>query len=174
MNDSAACLKVAEFFKLCNWQLLPQALPKLQPLDPPETTALQQVNPPASSCLSVKEFFELCNWQLLPQALPSLPHIEQPQSASLQQTASPSCLSVKEFFNLCNWQLLPLVPVENSYLPPQVEQPVSLNTLPVQEFFQFIPWDGSPEIGSLPQPTPIVMLPAQEKSPTLNDLSNLF
>jgi len=172
MSDSAslACLKVAEFFKLCNWQLLPQAKPNLQRPSPPETTVLQQANPPAASCLSVKEFFNLCNWQLLPQALPSLSHLDQIQSNSPQQTASLSCLSVKEFFNLCNWQLVPL---ENTYLPPQVEQAVSLNTLPVQQFFQFIPWDGSPEIGSLPQQT--VMLPiAQEKAPTLNDLSNLF
>lgn len=169
---SLSCLKVAEFFKLCNWQLLPQAKPNLPPLAPPETKVLQQVKPVASSCLTVKEFFTLCNWQLLPQALPNLQHLDQTPSASVQQV-SPSCLSVKEFFNLCNWQLLPQ---GNCYLPPQVEQKANTTTLtlPVQEFFQFIPWDGSPEIGSLPQPTVMLEPVAQERAPTFNDLSNLF
>lgn len=168
---SLSCLKVAEFFQLCNWQLLPPALPNLQRQDPPKTTGAQQVNSTALSCLSVREFFTLCNWQLLPPALPNLQQLESTQSSSPQQTGSLSCLSVKEFFHQCNWQLLPL---ETCYLPVQVERKVSLTTLPVREFFQRISWDGSPEIGSLPQQTLLLEPIAEEKAPTLNDLSNLF
>ncbi len=106
------------------------------------------------SCLSVQKFFSLCNWQ--GQALENRNWQHQDQSLNFTLQAQQAtiancldswqCLSVQEFFSLYNWQGQAL---ENRNWH-QVD-PSSCLTLQVREFFQFISWEGNPEIGALPK-----------------------
>jgi hypothetical protein len=170
-QSSWQCLSVQEFFSLCNWQ--GQAL---------ENSNWQHQNQPLNlslcQCLSVQEFFSLCNWQ--GQALENSNWQYQNQSLILSLQAAEAtiasrldswqCLSVQEFFSLCNWQGQPL---DNSNWHPTNQW--SRLTLQVGKFFRFIPWEGNPQIGSLPQvspiPEPTTLAPV---ATTLTDLSDLF
>jgi hypothetical protein len=109
--------------------------------------------------LSVQDFFSRFDWQgfsaqqLFENQLPEL---------------SWQCLTVEEFFSQNNWQGQPLALKKDS------KRSLSL-TLPVQEFFQFIVWEGNPQVAVTPQ-----IMPAQKptfsssKDLTLNHLSDLF
>lgn len=182
MSSSASLLglNVGEYFKLCNWQLLPPPsnnyLPKLAKI-----TSFQR--PSILSALSVKEFFDSCHWQPIAQNEPekdndSTSPLLPPQIESNFQnppTVLP-CLTVAEFFSLCNWQSLPLE-VRTQPLPLGPESPLEPElslTIQVQTFLQRIPWEGSPEIGRLPQASRSQSIPPAEVEMSLNDLSKLF
>lgn len=81
-------------------------------------------------------------------------------------------LTVAEFFNQCNWlgQTLTLPNWQ-----PASNQPMPL-TVSVAKFFQALPWEGNPIIGSLPKPpsTPPVLVSEEPKDTTLADFMDLF
>ncbi|HIK26721.1 MAG: hypothetical protein N3E45_10795 [Oscillatoriaceae bacterium SKW80] len=81
-------------------------------------------------------------------------------------------LSVAEFFNQCNWfgQTLTLP----DWLPAS-SQPIPL-TVSVAKFFQALPWEGKPTVGSLPKPpsTPPLEALQEPKETTLADFMDLF
>ncbi len=102
-------------------------------------------------CLSLQEFFSLSNWQGQPQKRHNWQHQnqllnlnKQAQATLARRQASWQCLSVQEFFSLSNWQ------GQLQRHNWQHTKPSSLLTQ-VREFFEFIPWEGSPAIGSLPK-----------------------
>ncbi len=151
-HTSWSHLSVEEFFNRCNWQgqlLMPQAV---------ATEANHQID---WQCLSVQEFFNLCNWQ------GQLPPMPQALATEANHHTSWQCLSVQEFFNRCNWQGQPLESRDWHH------DPYSHLKAPVREFFQFIPWEGKPEIGSLPNTSTSAPSLATFKL-TLTDLSELF
>ncbi|WP_009633984.1 hypothetical protein [Synechocystis sp. PCC 7509] len=171
-------LNVADYFNLCNWQLLPPPsnnLPKQAKITAPHC-------PTVLSALSVKDFFETCNWQLLPPTEPekdndSTSPLSPPQvEHDVQNPIVLRRLTVTEFFGLCNWHSLPLKVITQPLEPESSLEPKSLKTWQVQAFFQRISWEGSsPEIGRLPQASTLSELisPASGEM-NLNDLSNLF
>ncbi|MUL36850.1 hypothetical protein [Gloeocapsopsis dulcis] len=166
-QDSWSCLSVQQFFSLCNWQ--GQALENYwqYPNQPLNSTLWQS--------LSVQQFFSLCNWQ--GQVLednwqhldPSLYLTLQAEAAIANHHTSWQCLSVQEFFSLCHWQGQRL---ERTW---HLADSSMHLTFQVREFFQFLPWEGNPEIGSLPndlstsEPTLKGLV-----TTTLTDLSELF
>lgn len=110
------------------------------------------------NCLSVQEFFSRCNWQGEP--LDQL--FENPSSEPTW------LLTVQELFRQSNWQGQPLTKYSNP------TRSLSL-TLPVSEFFQFIVWDGEPEIAALPQVRLFSELTSSSsQNLKLSNLSNLF
>ncbi len=173
-------LNVGDYFNLCNWQLLPSPshnyLPQQAKITDPHRPILL-------STLSVKEFFGACNWQLILQneldrdndsnCLPP-PQVE----TDLQNPIILRCLTVAGFFSLCNWQSLPPEVRQLQPLPLELpESPLkqkSPKTWQVEAFFQHISWEGSPEIGRLPQATTLSTLIPASAEMNLNDLSNLF
>lgn len=129
-------------------------------------------------CLSVQEFFSLCNWQGQPLESRNGQHQDQVLQLTLQAAeatgakhqTSWQCLSVEEFFNLSNWQGQPLENTNGHH-----REPSSRLQEQVREFFQFIPWEGNPEIGSLPKVSSIPGLTLSAcVETTLTDLSELF
>lgn len=183
MKSPASLLRltVGDYFKSCNWQLLPP--PSCDYLPKQAKIVLPQ-RPTVLSALSVKEFFDTCNWQLLIQNEPeqdndsTSPVLPPPVESNLQNVRVLQRLTVTEFFSLCNWQSLPsepqiqLLTLELAELPLEQKSPL---TWQVKAFFQQIFWEGSPVIGRLPQKSSKLqeLIPASEKM-NLNDLSNLF
>lgn len=182
MKRSASLLglNVGDYFKLCNWQLLPPPsnnLPKPIKITPPP-------RPTVLSVLSVKDFFASCNWQLLTQIAledndSTSPLLPPPVASDPSPPIVLPCLTVAEFFSLCNWQSLPLeatIPQPLAVEPelPKVFIPESPLTIQVQTFLRTIPWEGNPEIGRLPQASSLPSIPPAEDEMNLNDLSNLF
>lgn len=177
-QDSWSCLSVQEFFSLCNWQAQKE-VGELRSWGVGEKEESLSYAPlplcpsaPLFFCpdswqyLSVQKFFSLCNWQGQTEAplplCPSAPLLLCPDSWQ--------CLSVKKFFSLCSWQGQSLENRNGHHADPS-----SRLKEQVREFFQFIPWEGNPEIGSLPkvssipEPTPSAFVET-----TLTDLSELF
>ncbi len=189
MNSSASLLglTVKDYFNLCSWQLSPPPinnnLPKQAKVIPPQ-------RPRILPALSVKEFFNSCNWQLLPQnelendkdsTSPLLPPQEVESDRQKPAVGLP-CLTVAEFFSLCNWQSLPpairtqpLLTEPESPLPESPLEPKPPLACQVQTFLQMISWEGSPEIGRLPQASAKSHLVSPSSTDmNLNDLSKLF
>ena len=121
------------------------------------------------SCLAVEEFFSRCLWQGQLLENPNSHY----RSLNWQQAVSPQLVwqrcSVEKFFSHCSWQ----------GQPPESRNSHHGNSHPylkqVREFFQFIAWEGSPEIGSLPKISPVTNLDVlvSEKT-TILELSQLF
>ena len=157
-------LNVGEYFNSCNWQLLPPPSDRNVLLKQTKIASFQ--SPIVLPRLTAEKFFKLCNWQLEPTGDETLtPFVVAPSPLALP------CLTVTEFFSLCNWHSLPLEVCESPQLP--LER--SPKTWLVQAFFQRISWEGSSEIGGLPQTSARLELisPAPGEM-NLNDLSNLF
>lgn len=165
------CLSTQKFFSLCNWQGQietgqPRRLraPDILGLGSPLGIGGRQKRAGEKEeivwqCLSVQKFFSLCNWQGETEAGQKTP-------LPLAQTVW-QCRSVKEFFSLCNWQGIPL---ENNL---QHTNPSSRLKEQVTQFFQFIPWEGNPEISFLPKIASIAS-PFSAPETTFTDLSELF
>lgn len=171
MSRSWSCLKVESFLGLCNWEgKLPAQPLQPQPLQPQDI-------PTSLPCLTVDQFLRLCNWerQLLessPQTPNQLLDLPLPNSAVAQANYGQVTwrrISVKEFFSKCNWQGVPLV--ENKHW--QHLDPYFRLKQPVREFFQYVPWEGEPEIGKL-QKHATLSVSGVEPEPTFTDLSDLF
>ena len=78
--------------------------------------------------------------------------------------------SVQDFFGHYNWLGKPLE-TPNGSPPGQV---LTL-TQPVADFFQAISWEGIPEVGALPVPPPLPVIPISESAEvTIDDLFDLF
>ncbi|MBW4577284.1 MAG: hypothetical protein KME08_18590 [Aphanothece sp. CMT-3BRIN-NPC111] len=124
-------------------------------------------------CLSVEGFFNLSNWQGQPLGNHNWQHQDQVLQAPATVISLPDnweCLSVQEFFSLGNWQGQPQ---QKHSLHPVVSS--DYLTMQVKEFFQFMPWEANPEIGSLPQNSSIPdSTPVGFVETTLSNLSDLF
>ena len=174
-RDSWQCLSVKNFFSDCNWQ--GQPLEKHNEQHQNQPVNLQQAQLTIArrdswQCLSVQNFFSDCNWQGQPLKSRNAQH--QPvnlQQAQARGTSRDSwqCLSVQHFFNNCNWQGQPLDKRNEYHI-----NPPSRSQQPVKEFFQLIPWEGNPEIGSLPKISSMPVLISTPVEMRLTDLSKLF
>ena len=155
-------LKVGDYFNSCNWQLLPP--PSDRNVLPKAIASFQ--SPSVLPSLTAEKFFKLCNWELEPTGDETLtPFVVAPSPLALP------CLTVTEFFSLCNWPSLPLEVSESPPLP--LER--SPKTWQVQAFFQRISWEGSPDIGGLPQTSArLEVISSAPSEMNLKDLSNLF
>ena len=153
-NHSWQCLSVQKFFRVSNWegQLLESS--KWQHQD--------QLKTPWQ-WLSVQKFFSVSNWG------GQRNRGEECESGTRPDPSQTSwqCLSLKEFFNLCNWEGQVL---DRNWQ----DQDQSLYLKQVREFFQFIPWEGEPEIGFLLNSSPIPTLISDHVGLTFTDLSDLF
>jgi len=140
--------------------------------------------------LSVQEFFSRYNWQGYPlngtpvvapatalSLLNGTPVVAPGATLSklkqLFESASPEpswlSLTIQEFFSHSNWQGHSLTSNSNP-----TRSCLSL-TLPVSDFFQFIVWEGHPEIAVLPQVTLSPELTSSSsQNLKLTDLSELF
>jgi hypothetical protein len=158
-QDSLACLTVQQFLRLCNWEGKQQESHYRQQQPQSFKTSWK--------CFTLQEFFSRSNWEGQAEA----GEIESRGDTyhSPPRQISWQCISVKEFFSQFNWQEQPLV--ENSDW--QHLDPYSRLKQQVREFFQFIPWEGNPEIGKLPKASAALPLSLVEE-PTFTDLSDLF
>ncbi|WP_009630669.1 hypothetical protein [Synechocystis sp. PCC 7509] len=177
-SDSFLGLTVGDYFNSCNWQLVPPpinnyVLPQHAKITCPQRSIIL-------SRLTVEEFFNSCNWQMLPQIEPdegdysisTLPQLQAEKDAFPNPSTALPCLTVTEFFSLCNWHCLPIEVRQTQLLP--LEQKPHL-TWQVQAFLQIIPWEGSPDIGSLPQPSTLSKsISSAQVEMSLNNLSKLF
>jgi hypothetical protein len=151
--------------------------------------------------LSVQDFLAMANWQGEPVA-PATAAIQPSDSDNTAEgllteilgiveaqmgTAEPPlnpvseetwlCLTVEQFFARQNWQGLahpaPVSPkaAATTVLPPAPALTLNLENT-VHAFFQRLPWEGTPAIGSLPKIDPIQEV--SELEMTLSDLSDLF
>jgi hypothetical protein len=101
-------------------------------------------------CLSVADFLELANWQGL--KTPPTPLTAKTKPATIPRQpptwdfSSPQtlCLSVGQFFGLTDWEEVSSNPA-TADLKPEFEWEFSL-TLPVEQFFSFMVWDGKPKL----------------------------
>ncbi len=162
-QDSWSCLTVQQFLHFCNWEDKPLESYQWQQ----EEKSIQA----SWSCLTVQQFLRFCNWEGQAKAGEQSEPLPLYSSAPLPNGhTSWQRLSVKEFFSLCNWHSLPLETQNWQHLDPysRLKQQVS-------EFFQLIPWEGNPEIGTLPKSAAILFLPTvDDVEPTFTDLSDLF
>jgi len=159
-QDSWLHLSVGEFFNLHNWQG--------QPLGQQNGHQHRGVAslPDAWGKLSVREFFSFSNWQ--GQPIEDRSWHEHRGVASLPNTWEK--LLVREFFSFSNWQGQP-IEYRNGQ-PPDLSRYL---TLQVKDFFQLIPWENNPEIGSLPKSSSIPdSYSLGTRKSTLSDLSDLF
>ncbi len=167
-RDSLSCLTVEQFLRGANWE---GKLPEIHDWQQEESS---QVN--CWQCQTVENFFSQFNWsgQLLEQ-----PRQNTSQSVGLPvpinaAIASPhntlKRLAVKEFFTGCNWQGRSL---EANPIWEQLD-PYARLKQPVGEFFQFVPWEGEPEIGKLPLSATTFFQPKVALEPKFTDLSDLF
>jgi len=166
-QDSWSCLSVQEFLSLGNWQGQLRENCNGQQQQALTLTHWQ--------CLSVQEFFSLTNWQGQLRENRNDHYQDQFLQLTLQAEAaiasrlnSWQCLSVQEFFRLTNWQ----GQLQENYNWHSIDQSSRL-TLQVQDFFEFMSWEGNPEIGSLPKASSLPDLVTPIKT-TLTDLSTLF
>ncbi len=80
-------------------------------------------------------------------------------------------LSVQEFFSQCNWQGQPLTQGSTG----QPTDPASRWTLVVGDYFRLLPWEGTPEVGSVPKPSSATgTASSSEEEVTLIDLLEAF
>ena len=86
----------------------------------------------------------------------------------MSRQTSWQCLSLEEFFSLSNWQGQP----QQRHNWQHTKQSSLLTQ--VREFFQFIPWEGSPAIGSSPKVSSFIEPISTPVKTTLTDLSKLF
>lgn len=167
-RNAWSCLSVQQFLHSCNWEGQLPVRPYWQ-----EEETLQS----SWQCQTVQEFFVQFNWSGQPQEFqlsqnPLQPQIPKPSRvaaiASPQNTLKR--LSVKEFFIQCNWH------GRSQQVNRIWEQldPYARLKQPVSEFFQFIPWEGEPEIGKLPKSATTFLLPIGATEPKFSDLSDLF
>jgi hypothetical protein len=144
-------------------------------------------------CLTLQEFCSQCDWEgklfnaslsepSTPNSQPQIQASSQPLSIESFDPSTWMSLTVQGFFSHSNWLGQPCslrreaVSVESqidspSFLPLQVT--CSL-TSSVDEFFQFMDWEGQPDIATPPisaQKTPQL---SDADQITLTDLSNLF
>jgi len=81
-------------------------------------------------------------------------------------------LSVEAFFTACNWQgqAVELRPNGHEAAPSR-----SLE-MTVGDFFRALPWEGTPEVGSLPKPPVMEVIAggSSENKVTIDELSDLF
>lgn len=165
-EDSWSCLTVQHFLRSCNWE---GKLPEIHNL-PPEKSHQNSWQTQV-----VQDFFNEFNW--------SGEQLEQPrhscsesinllvrQNAYTCAQTSLKRLLVKEFFNQCNWQGRSL----EAYRIWEQLDPYARLKQPVREFFQFISWEGEPEIGKLPSSATTFFQPTVAPQPKLSDLTDLF
>jgi hypothetical protein len=165
-QDSWPCQTVEQFLRLCNWEgKLPER---------PYSQKQESFRPLSWQCQTVENFFIQFNWsgrsqQFQPsqnQLQPQLPRV-----ASIAPQNTLKCLSVKEFFIQCNWHGRSQ---ETSPIGEQLD-PYARLKQSVCEFFQFVPWEGQPEIGKLPSSAATTyQLPISAIEPKFSDLSDLF
>lgn len=167
-QDSWSCLTVQQFLRIGNWE---GKLPEIHNWQQEESSLVN-----SWQCQAVDVFFSQFNWsgQLLEQ-----PRINSSQSINLSvprvaAIASPQNilkrLGVKEFFTGCNWQGRSQ---EANRIWEQLD-PYARLKQPVSEFFQFVPWEGEPEIGKLPLSATTFLQPKVTPEPKFTDLSDLF
>ncbi len=78
--------------------------------------------------------------------------------------------SVQDFFGHYNWLGKPLETPNGS-----TSGQVLTLTQPVADFFQAISWEGILEVGALPVPPPLPVIPISESAEvTIDDLFDLF
>jgi hypothetical protein len=134
----------------------------------------------ASQCLPVADFFAQINWQGLAIA-PTQSNSKMSRAASSQtrkwDLASPQamCLSVGEFFGLHNWQG-EAVDYYVDTISEQEETIVFSLTLPVQQFFALMTWDGRSKLAAssvvIPVKLPESTIAKTLKSVTIDRLPN--
>ena len=166
-QDSWSCLTVGQFLRLCNWE---GKLPEIHNL-PQEEPSREN----SWQCQAVDDFFSQFNWEgQLEQPKINSQSINLPHLPIFAAIATPynalKRLVVKEFFNKCNWQGRSL---EANRIWEQLD-PYARLKQPVGEFFQFVPWEGEPEIGKLPSSATTFLQPKVAPEPKFTDLSDLF
>lgn len=155
-NHSWQCFSVQKFFSVASWegQLLENS--NWQHQDKAWQTSWWQC--------SVQKFFSAASWEGQIEAREQS-HFSAPQL--LGQTSWEGLL-VEDFFTLYNWEGQPV----NRNCQ---DQDQSSYLKQVSEFFQFIPWEGKPEIGFLLHSSPIPTLTLSDHvGLTFTDLSDLF
>lgn len=168
-QDYWPCLTVQQFLRLCNW--------KGQQLESQKYWQQQALSFKTSwKCLTVEEFFSHGNWEgrveAGDQGSTGVGEKEEFLFAAPLPTHSQTawkCLTVQEFFSQFNWQ--GRAPETISDL--QNLDPYYRLKQQVREFFQFMPWEGTPAIATLPKSAAPLPKPAVAE-PTLTDLSDLF
>lgn len=166
-QDSWPCRTVQEFLHSCNWDGVLTVGPYWE----------EEILQSSWQCQTVQEFFVQFNWSGQPQEFQLSPHQLQPQipkPSRVAAVASPQNtlkrLSVKEFFIQCNWHGR-----SQQANPCEQLDPYARLKQPVKEFFQFVPWEGEPEIGKLPKSAATTfLLPIGATEPKFSDLSDLF
>lgn len=81
-------------------------------------------------------------------------------------------LSVQAFFGECNWYGQTAAIIQNGHQA----DPASRFNLLVGDFFRLLPWEGMPEVGSVPKaPPPSPAMNSQpEEDATLDELFDTF
>jgi hypothetical protein len=170
-QNALLCQSVQQFLYSCNWDGQ-----QLEDVDRPQHQLSEEFLS-SWECLTVQQFLRLCGWEgerqpakadlpipVQPSHQPSLPNITpiaNPHAAWLR-------LSVKQFFSHCNWQGRPVEDVEWGQLDPYARMKQR-----VRDCFGYLPWEGNPEIGTLPK-SATKPLPPPVQEPTFLDLSDLF
>ena len=165
-QDSWPCQTVEQFLRLCNWEgKLPER---------PNSQEQESFLPLSWQCQTVENFFIQFNWSGRSQQFQPSQNQLQPQLPKVATIAPQDTLkrlSVKEFFIQCNWHGRSL---EANSFGKQLD-PYARLKQPVSEFFQFVPWEGQPEIGKLPSSAATTyQLPISAIEPKFSDLSDLF
>ena len=165
-QDSWPCQTVEQFLRLCNWEgKLPER---------PNSQEQESFLPLSWQCQTVENFFIQFNWSGRSQQFQPSQNQLQPQLPKVATIAPQDTLkrlSVKEFFIQCNWHGRSL---ETNSIGEQLD-PYARLKQPVCEFFQFVPWEGQPEIGKLPSSAATTyQLPISAIEPKFSDLSDLF
>ena len=83
-------------------------------------------------------------------------------------------LSVQAFFGECNWHGQTAAIIQNGHQA----DPTSRFNLLVGDFFRLLPWEGMPEVGSVPKappPSPAMRnAQPEEEDATLDELFDTF
>ncbi|MBR8830143.1 MAG: hypothetical protein N5P05_002801 [Chroococcopsis gigantea SAG 12.99] len=116
--------------------------------------------------LTVKQFFNGLYW-----SGETPPLADTPTVAETQENINWLNLSASEFFARANWRGLTLT----KSVTPSTPKTISINS-PVEEYFQFFPWQGQPAMKRATAPVKPESPPANARSAELNleDLSSLF
>ncbi len=166
-QDSWPCQTVEQFLRLCNWE---GKLPEIRP----NSQEQENFRPLSWQCQTVENFFIQFNWSGRSQQFQPSQNQLQPQLPKVATIAPQNTLkrlSVKEFFIQCNWHGRSQ---ETSPIGEQLD-PYARLKQSVCEFFQFVPWEGQPEIGKLPSSAATTyQLPISAIEPKFSDLSDLF
>ncbi|MDV2990858.1 MAG: hypothetical protein N4J56_000512 [Chroococcidiopsis sp. SAG 2025] len=170
-RNTLLCQSVQQFLHSCNWDGQ-----ELEDADYPQHQLSEEFLS-SWECLTVQQFLRLCGWEGEQQPVKNDLPIPTPlQHQSPQQHFTPIAnphaawlrLSVKKFFSHCNWQGRPVEDVNWGQLDPYARMKQR-----VRDCFGYLPWEGNPEIGTLPK-SATKLPPPLAPEPTFSDLSDLF